>query len=163
MAALAHEVERLRSTAAVLGARVRRAATARGWHEASGLVESLGGDYQRLSRRGLLDAAFASDLGWPPGTGYVLPDWRGGQLAVEYDQDGRAHGRVQWHNGGNGWSYDEITRIPAVRGYVLWVSNQYRSRSGDWDLERAGSGLTSEVGRRLMRQGDRERLTGGDQ
>ena len=80
----------------------------------------------------------------------MLPDWRGSQLAVEYDQDGRAHGRVQWHNGGNGWSYDEITRIPAVRGFVFWVSNQYRSRSGDWDLERAGSGLTSEVGRRLI-------------
>jgi CubicO group peptidase (beta-lactamase class C family) len=63
---------------------------------------------------------------------------------------GTAYGPVQWHNGGNGWSYAEIARIPEAHAFVFWVTNQVRSRSGVWNLERLGSDLTSDVGRRLV-------------
>ncbi len=234
----------------------------------SGLVETLGDDYDPASRADLLAAAFGSELRWPPGTrylysnvgysllaaiveaasgegyeeflarhlfepagmastGYVLPEWEERRVAVEYDAAGRAQGRpfdhpwatdgpywhlrgnggllstardmfrwhlalegdevldgeakrqlfrprvregpgadsryaygwvvlgtpygpVQWHNGGNGWSYGEVLRIPEAHGFVFWASNHYRSRPGGWNLERAG--LTGDVGERLAGQ-----------
>jgi CubicO group peptidase (beta-lactamase class C family) len=225
----------------------------------SGLVGSLGGDYEPLSRDDLLRAAFASDLRSAPGTryfysnvgysllaaiietasgegyeeflaqhlfapagmtstGYVLPDWDAADVAVEYDARGRSQGRpfdhpwaadgpnwnlrgnggllstardmfrwsrafddpelkelfrprvsegaradssygygwvvldtqlgrVQWHNGGNGWSYAEVTRVPSEHAFVFWVTN--RSRGPGWNLERHGltNDLVSKIGR----------------
>ncbi|WP_243056570.1 serine hydrolase [Nocardioides sp. SR21] len=225
----------------------------------SGLVGSLGGDYEPLSRDDLLREAFASELRSEPGsryfysnvgysllaaiietasgegyeqflarhlfepagmtsTGYVLPDWDAADVAVEYDARGRtqgtpldhrwaadgpywnlrgnggilstardmyrwsvaldgdglrelfrprvregAHadswygygwvvldtplGRVQWHNGGNGWSYAEVTRVPSEDAFAFWVTN--RSRGAGWNLERHGltDALVSKIGR----------------
>lgn len=225
----------------------------------SGLVGSLGGDYEPLSRAGLIREAMASDLRSAPGTryhysnvgysllaviveqasgegyeeflarhllepagmtstGYVLPDWDPADVAVEYDARGRSHGRpyehpwaadgpywnlrgnggllstardmarwgealddpdlrplfrprvregaradswygygwvvmdtplgtVQWHNGGNGMSYAEVTRIPSQDGFVFWVTNN--SRGDGWNLERRGltNRLVSKIGR----------------
>ena len=62
-----------------------------------------------------------------------------------------ATARFEWHNGGNGWSYGEVVRIPAAHGFVFWATNQYRSRSGGWNLERLGARLlTGDVTRRLV-------------
>ncbi|MFI1720668.1 serine hydrolase domain-containing protein [Streptomyces sp. NPDC020489] len=104
----------------------------------SGLPQSLGDDYEPLSRAELLAQAMRvplrpgagkefhySNLGYsllavivekvsgqsyerflaqhlfrPAGmtrTGYVLPDWKRAQVAVEYDEDGRAQGRPMDH------------------------------------------------------------------
>jgi len=234
----------------------------------AGLVDSLGGDYEPLSRDDLVADALASELRSQPGaryhysnvgysllaviieeasgtgyeeylakelfapagmedTGYVLPDWRPGVVAVEYDAAGRPqgrpfdhrwaadgpywnllgnggllstardmfrwhralegeqvleaeakaelfrprvleepggdaryaygwvvldtpHGRVHWHNGGNGWSYGEIVRLPEAGAFVFWVTNQYRSRADGWNLERASAELTEGVLERLL-------------
>jgi CubicO group peptidase (beta-lactamase class C family) len=175
----------------------------------------------------------AGELFAPAGmeaTGYVLPDWRPADVAIEYDAEGRSqgrpldhpwaadgpywnlrgnggilstardmfrwhralqgeqildaeakaelfrprvleepggharyaygwvvletpHGRVDWHNGGNGWSYGEIARLPETGAFVFWVTNQYRSKAGGWNLERDGSHLTERVVRRLLETG----------
>jgi CubicO group peptidase (beta-lactamase class C family) len=104
----------------------------------AGLVESLGGDYEPLSRADLLADALGSELRSQPGaryhysnvgysllaviieeasgigyeeylaenlfvpagmdrTGYVLPDWRRSEIAVEYDEAGRSQGRPVDH------------------------------------------------------------------
>ena len=65
---------------------------------------------------------------------------------------GTPHGPAQWHNGGNGWSYGEIVRIPTARAFVFWATNQTRSRPGGWDLERMGARLTNDVMRRLIEE-----------
>lgn len=67
------------------------------------------------------------------------------------------YGPVQWHNGGNGWSYGELVRIPEAHAFVFWATNQYRSRPGGWNLERLGSRLTSAVGRRLVEEAGTDR------
>ena len=36
-------------------------------------------------------------------------------------------GRVAWHNGGNGWSYAELTRLLGKGVMVFWATNQVRS------------------------------------
>jgi len=231
----------------------------------SGLIEGLGDDYDRLSRRGLVTGALESKLRTPPGaayhysnlgysllaaiverasgmgyeeflaqrlfapagmtrTGYVLPDWQRDRVAVEYDARGRSHGRpfdhpwakdgpywnlrgnggllstardmfrwhralegdkvldrrakrqlfkprvleepggdtyygygwviletkygrAGWHNGGNGWSYGELTRLLDDRVMVFWVTNRYKARG--WNFERLGSELTGGVVERV--------------
>jgi CubicO group peptidase (beta-lactamase class C family) len=114
----------------------------------SGLVDSLGGDYQPLTRRRMLSEAMGSRLLSPPGsawhysnvsysilaaivekasgmgyeqflarylfapagmrhTGYVLPHWRRGQVAIEYNRHGRPEGRPfdhPWASGGPYWN-----------------------------------------------------------
>jgi CubicO group peptidase (beta-lactamase class C family) len=116
--------------------------------QTSGLTDSLGGDYERLSRRGMVAGALESKLQSPPGaeyhysnlgysllaaiiekasgmgyetflaqrlfapagmtqTGYVLPHWKRGRVAVEYDPRGRAHGRPfdhPWTKHGPYWN-----------------------------------------------------------
>ncbi len=234
----------------------------------SGLVDTLGDDYQPLTRRQLVTRALASPLSSAPGTayrysnvgysllaviierasgtgyerflarhlfrpahmtqtGYTLPRWRRSDVAVEYDAGGRPQGRpfdhpwaasgpwwnlrgnggllstardlarwhralldhrvldrraqrelfrprvpeqsvggswygygwvlfdtsfgpVAWHNGGNGWSYAELTRVLGRGVMVFWVTNQARSTAGDWNLERLGNQITAGVVRRLM-------------
>ena len=59
-------------------------------------------------------------------------------------------GKVDWHNGGNGWSYGEIARLPEADALVFWVTNQYRSTAGGWNLEKDGAGLTQAVIERLL-------------
>ena len=235
----------------------------------SGLLDSLGDDYQPLTRRQLVTRALTSPLRTAPGTayhysnvgysllaviiarasgtsyerflarhlfrpahmtqtGYTLPRWRRSDVAVEYDARGLPQGRpmdhpwaatgpwwnlrgnggllstardlarwhralldhrvldrraqrelfrprvpeqpggdswygygwvlldtsvgpVAWHNGGNGWSYAELTRVLGRGVMVFWVTNQTRSTAGGWNLERAG--LTAGVVRRLLPAG----------
>jgi CubicO group peptidase (beta-lactamase class C family) len=234
----------------------------------SGLIDSLGGDYEPLSREQMLAGALDSKLRSRPGeshyysnlgysvlaaivekasgmgyeeflaehlfapagmtqTGYVLPRWTPGRVAVEYDPRGRPRGkpfdhpwaddgpywnlrgnggllstardmfrwhlalernevlgraakrklfkphvreqpggdsyygygwvitrpgrsgRVAWHNGGNGLSYGELTRLLGRGVMVFWVTNQYRSKAGRWNFERLGPRLTEGVARRV--------------
>jgi CubicO group peptidase (beta-lactamase class C family) len=233
----------------------------------SGLVDTLGDDYEPLTRRQLVTRALAAPLGSAPGTayrysnvgysllaviierasgtsyerflarhlfrpahmtqtGYTLPHWRRSEVAVEYDAGGVPQGRpfdhpwaasgpwwnlrgnggllstardlarwhralldhrvldrraqralfrprvpevpggdswygygwvlfdtsvgqVAWHNGGNGWSYAELTRVLGRGVMVFWVTNQTRSTAGDWNLERLGGRITAGVVRRL--------------
>ena len=232
----------------------------------SGLLGSLGDDYDPLTRRQLVAGALSAPLRTAPGTayhysnvgysllaviierasgtsyerflarhlfrparmtqtGYTLPRWRRSDVAVEYDAHGLPQGRpfdhpwaasgpwwnlrgnggllstardlarwhralldhrvlhrraqremfrprvpeqasgdswygygwvlfdssvgpVAWHNGGNGWSYAELTRVLGRGVMVFWVTNQYRSAAGGWNLER--DGLTAGVVRRLV-------------
>ncbi len=232
----------------------------------SGLADSLGDDYDVLSRRQLVRRAARTPLRRPPGqryaysnlgysllavvierasgttyerflrralfrpagmrsTGYVRPDWSRRTVAVEYDARGRSQGtplehpwapggpwwnlrgnggmlstatdmvrwhralsshrlfdrralreifrprvreeaagpghygygwvlfdtdlgRVAWHNGGNGWSYSELLRVPGKRAMLFWATNQWRSRDGGWNLSRLG--LTQGMLRRLL-------------
>jgi CubicO group peptidase (beta-lactamase class C family) len=114
----------------------------------SGLTDSLGGDYEPVSREQMLTGALESALRSRPGreyhysnlgysvlaaivekvsgtgyeeflarhlfaparmthTGYVLPEWRSDQVAVEYDARGRPHGRPfehRWADDGPYWN-----------------------------------------------------------
>lgn len=232
----------------------------------SGLVDSLGGDYERMSRAEMLTGAFASELQSDPGTrylysnvgysvlaaiieeasgtdyetylaehlfrpagmthtGYRLPGWSSVRVAVEYDAAGDPHGtpldhpwagdgpywnlrgnggllstardmyrwhralagdgvldddtkrelfeprireepddtyyaygwvvedpdgaRTLVHNGGNDWSYGEIARDPNGTTFVFWVTNQFRSTRGDWNLAETGPDITKGVMERL--------------
>jgi CubicO group peptidase (beta-lactamase class C family) len=63
---------------------------------------------------------------------------------------GSPYGTVDWHNGGNGWSYAEIARLPDHDAALFWVTSHARSRAGRWDLERGD--LTGTVGARLADQ-----------
>jgi CubicO group peptidase (beta-lactamase class C family) len=76
----------------------------------------------------------------PGGGSYYAYGW------VVFDSD---HSRVLWHNGGNGWSYGEVARLPESGAMVFWVTNQYRG-TGEWNLERNGSALTQGVLERLL-------------
>jgi len=62
------------------------------------------------------------------------------------------YGPAQWHNGGNGWSYGEIVRIPTAHAFVFWATNHYRSRAGGWNLERLGGRVTGDVVKRLVEE-----------
>lgn len=237
----------------------------------SGLVDALGGDYERQTRGSMLAGALGSELQARPGaryaysnagysvlaaiiekvsgmgyeeflakrlfapagmthTGYVLPDWDRGQVAVEYDRRGRSHGtaldhpwasdgpywnlrgnggllstardmfrwqraldgngvldrqakrklfkphvleepggdsyygygwvilqtdrgRVAWHNGGNGWSYGELTRVLGDGTMVFWITNRYRSKRRSWSFYKLGPELTQGVAERVLGDG----------
>jgi CubicO group peptidase (beta-lactamase class C family) len=54
-------------------------------------------------------------------------------------------GPAQWHNGGNGWTYGEVARLPSAHAFVFWVTNQVRSSRDGWNLERTGGRLTGDV------------------
>jgi CubicO group peptidase (beta-lactamase class C family) len=234
----------------------------------SGLVDVLGGDYERQTRGGMLAAALESELQARPGTeyaysnvgysvlaaivekvsgmgyehflaerlfapagmtqtGYVLPDWEADQVAVEYGLEGKPQGRpfdhpwasdgpywnlrgnggllatardmfrwhhaldgnevldprakrklfkphvleepggdsyygygwvilrsddgrVAWHNGGNDWSYGELTRLLAEGAMVFWITNQYKDKAGGWDFYQLGPELTQGVADRVL-------------
>jgi CubicO group peptidase (beta-lactamase class C family) len=62
----------------------------------------------------------------------------------------RRLGRVAWHNGGNNWSYGEVTRLLRPGVMVFWVTNRYRSTAGRWDFSRLGPRLTEGVARRAL-------------
>lgn len=59
-------------------------------------------------------------------------------------------GTVAWHNGGNGWSYGELTRLLDHRVMVFWVSNRATDRAAGWNLYRLGPKLTRGVIARLL-------------
>jgi CubicO group peptidase (beta-lactamase class C family) len=63
-------------------------------------------------------------------------------------QPGR-FGRVAWHNGGNGWSYGELTRLLGPGVMVFWVTNHYKSNAGHWNLSKLGPELSEAVARRV--------------
>jgi CubicO group peptidase (beta-lactamase class C family) len=234
----------------------------------SGLVDALGGDYERQTRAEMLARALESRLQSPPGaeyhysnvgysvlaavvekasgmgyeefltqhlfapagmtqTGYVLPQWKRDQVAVEYDPPGEPQGRpfehpwaddgpywnlrgnggllstardmfrwqlalqgtaildqpakdklfkpyvreepggdtysgygwvmqrtddgeVAWHNGGNGWSYGELTHLPDEGVTVFWITNRYEDNAAGWSLEELGPELTEGVAGRVL-------------
>src|ERR671910_373512 len=114
----------------------------------AGLTEQLGGDYDVLSRKDMLDGALESELRSAPGTeyyysnlgysilaaivekvsgtsyerflashlfepagmrhtGYVLPEWRHEQVAIEYDENGEPKGKPfdhPWAEDGPYWN-----------------------------------------------------------
>lgn len=234
----------------------------------SGLVDVLGGDYERQTRAGMLAATFESELQARPGaeyaysnvgysvlaaiiekasgmryeeflaehlfapagmtqTGYALPDWEPDQVAVEYDPRGEPQGRpfdhpwapggpywnlrgnggllstardmfrwnlaldgnevldqrakrklfqrhvleepggdsyygygwvilrtdnrtIAWHNGGNEWSYGELTRLLDEGAMVFWITNQYENKAAGWDFYQLGPELTQGVVDRVL-------------
>ncbi len=62
-------------------------------------------------------------------------------------------GTVNWHNGGNGWTYAELARLPDSGAGLFWVTNQYRSAAGGWNLDTLRPSLTELVGKRLVDAG----------
>ena len=60
-----------------------------------------------------------------------------------------ADGKVLWHNGGNGWSYGELARIPDEAVMVFWVSNRYKDEDEGWNLSRLGQKLTRGIAIRV--------------
>ena len=59
-------------------------------------------------------------------------------------------GTVDWHNGGNGWSYAEIALLPGSRAGLFWVTNHFRGASGGWSFDRLRPSLTERVAKRLV-------------
>lgn len=59
-------------------------------------------------------------------------------------------GKVNWHNGGNGWAYAEVARLPESGSGLFWVTNHNRSEEGGWDLDRLRPSLTERVAARLV-------------
>ena len=59
-------------------------------------------------------------------------------------------GEVAWHNGGNGWSYGELTRLLDEGVMVFWVTNRYEDKAAGWSLEQLGPELTEGVARRVL-------------
>ena len=59
-------------------------------------------------------------------------------------------GKVAWHNGGNAWSYTELTRLLDRGVMVFWVTNQYKDTSAGWNLTRIGARLTRGVVERIL-------------
>lgn len=62
-------------------------------------------------------------------------------------------GTVHWHNGGNGWAYAELGRLPESGAGLFWVTNHYRSAAGGWNLDRLSPSLTERVAERLVDAG----------
>ena len=60
-----------------------------------------------------------------------------------------AEGKALWHNGGNGWSYGELTRLPDEGVMVFWVSNHYKDEDEGWNLSRLGQKLTRGIAVRV--------------
>jgi CubicO group peptidase (beta-lactamase class C family) len=58
-------------------------------------------------------------------------------------------GTVEWHNGGNGWAYAELGRLPESAAGLFWVTNHYRSAAGRWNFDRLRPSLTELVAERL--------------
>ncbi|WP_205471797.1 serine hydrolase [Nocardioides sp. SYSU D00038] len=59
-------------------------------------------------------------------------------------------GTIDWHNGGNGWAYAELARLPERGAGLFWVTNQQRSAAGGWALDRLRPSLTQRVAQRLV-------------
>ena len=58
-------------------------------------------------------------------------------------------GPVAWHNGGNGWSYGELTRVLDDGVMVFWVTNRFKDKAEGWDFYRLGQALTRGVVKRV--------------
>jgi CubicO group peptidase (beta-lactamase class C family) len=107
------------------------------WHRA------LEGD-KVLNRRSKRELFRPRVLEEPGGDTYYGYGW----VIVETDES-----TVGWHNGGNGWSYGELTRLLDDRVMVFWVTNRYKAEG--WNLERLGAELTRGVVERVRRPGSR--------
>jgi CubicO group peptidase (beta-lactamase class C family) len=59
-------------------------------------------------------------------------------------------GTVNWHNGGNGWAYAELSRLPGSGVGLFWVTNHYRSKAGGWNFDRLRPSLTELMVERLV-------------
>ncbi len=62
-------------------------------------------------------------------------------------------GVLHWHNGGNGWSYAELARLPERGAGLFWVTHHHRSTAGGWNLELLEPSLTERVAGRLVAAG----------
>ena len=63
-------------------------------------------------------------------------------------------GTVNWHNGGNGWTYAELGRLPESGAGLFWVTNHYRSAAGGWNFESFARRSPSEWPRGWSTRGD---------
>jgi CubicO group peptidase (beta-lactamase class C family) len=101
----------------------------------SGLTEGLGDDYDVLSREQFLAAHLLRPAGMTQ-TGYVLPAWRRGLVAVEYDERGRSRGRPfdhPWAADGPYWNLrGNGGLLSTARDMVRW----HRALEGDAILSR---------------------------
>ncbi|HET9420648.1 MAG TPA: serine hydrolase domain-containing protein [Nocardioides sp.] len=61
-----------------------------------------------------------------------------------------AFGTLNWHNGGNGWTYAELGRLPERGAGLFWVTNHYRSEAGGWNFDRLRPSLTERLVERLV-------------
>jgi CubicO group peptidase (beta-lactamase class C family) len=176
----------------------------------SGLLDALGGDYQRLRRGEMLAKALGSKLLARPGarwaysnvgysvlaaivekvsgmayerflarylfapaemtrTGYVLPDWRPDQVAVEYGPRGRSHGKPfdhpwakdgpYWNLRGNGGllstARDMFRWHVALRGNQVLNRRAKRRLFKPWVREEPGGDTWSAYGWVILRGEDR--------
>lgn len=100
--------------------------------------------YVALDGTGILPAEMKQRMFHP----YVREE-PGGDTSYGYgwvlsrDDDGR---RIVQHNGGNGWSYCELTLCPDEGTMVFWSTNQAH-QTGKWNLEEHD--LTAQILRRL--------------
>jgi CubicO group peptidase (beta-lactamase class C family) len=92
----------------------------------------------RSARRKLFKAHVREE---PGGSSYYGYGW----VMSESDR----LGRVGWHNGGNRWSYGELTRLLDAGVMVFWVTNQYRDERDGWSFHRLGEKLTRGVVNRV--------------
>jgi CubicO group peptidase (beta-lactamase class C family) len=58
-------------------------------------------------------------------------------------------GPVVWHNGGNGRSYGELTRLPDSGVMVFWITNRYKHKAEGWDFYELGPKLTEGIAARV--------------
>ncbi|HEY8581755.1 MAG TPA: serine hydrolase domain-containing protein [Capillimicrobium sp.] len=59
-------------------------------------------------------------------------------------------GRIAWHNGGNGWSYGEVLRLPGKGAMVFWITNQTKDRRRGWSVRGFGPALTEGLADRAL-------------
>jgi CubicO group peptidase (beta-lactamase class C family) len=58
-------------------------------------------------------------------------------------------GTITWHDGGNGWSFGLVARLPEQGAMVFWVTNRYEDSAEGWNLSRSAQELTQGVVDRL--------------
>jgi hypothetical protein len=74
----------------------------------------------------------------PSGDSYYGYAW----VIVETDL-----GAVAWHNGGNRWSYGELTRLLHDGVMVFWVTNRYKDEAAGWNFYRRAPAASKISGR----------------
>jgi CubicO group peptidase (beta-lactamase class C family) len=59
------------------------------------------------------------------------------------------YGKVVWHDGGNAWSFSQLTRFPEQGAMVFWTTNRYRDQAAGWNLASLEPRLTLGIAERL--------------